>query len=150
MRTLGKIWKKKGGVSNQWHIQNSFGQTSANKKPMKMPPLFVPSIEIFKIYASRYSENAVPICLFLDFFVKHFPNYLELMSAIFHQIFIFSPNDSPSKTMKCFFISSKKLFLFLKYSNFCKFFLSFPHFQIQKDKWKWNDLWCHELACINL
>ena len=27
-----------------------------------------------------------------------------------------------------FFISSKKLFLFLRYSNFCNFFPSFPHF----------------------
>ena len=30
------------------------------------------------------------------------------MSAIFYQIFIFSLNDSPSKTIKKFFISSKK------------------------------------------
>ena len=29
--------------------------------------------------------------------------YLKLVSAIFYQIFIFSPNDSPSKTMKKFF-----------------------------------------------
>ena len=33
--------------------------------------------------------------------------YLKLVSAIFYQIFIFSPNDSP--------ISSKKLFLFSRY-----------------------------------
>ena len=26
--------------------------------------------------------------------------YLKLVSAIFYRIFIFSPNDSPSKTMK--------------------------------------------------
>ena len=26
--------------------------------------------------------------------------YLKLVSAIFYQIFIFSPNDSPSKTVK--------------------------------------------------
>ena len=33
---------------------------------------------------------------------------LKLVSAIFYQIFIFSPNDRPSKTMKnVFFISSK-------------------------------------------
>ena len=31
----------------------------------------------------------------------------------------FSLNDSPSKTMKIFFISSKKLFSFSRYSNFC-------------------------------
>ena len=39
----------------------------------------------------------------------------------FHQIFIFSQNDSPSKTEKMFFISSKKLFSFLRYSFFCNF-----------------------------
>ena len=55
----------------------------------------------------------------------------------------------PSKTMKNVFISSKKLFLFLRYSNFCKFF-PFQIFQIQKDNWKWIILWCHELASINL
>ena len=33
--------------------------------------------------------------------------------------FYFSPNDSPSKTMKDVFISSKKLFSFSRYSNFC-------------------------------
>ena len=55
----------------------------------------------------------------------------------FYQFFIFSPNYGPSKTMKDVFISSKKLFSFLRYSNFC----NFPHtFQIQKDKWKWNDI----------
>ena len=31
----------------------------------------------------------------------------------------FSPSDSPSKTMKNIFISSKKLFFFSRYSNFC-------------------------------
>ena len=32
---------------------------------------------------------------------------------------------------------------------FVIFPLSFHTFQIQKNKWKWNNL-CHELACINL
>ena len=36
----------------------------------------------------------------------------------FYQIFIFLPNDSPSKTMKMFFISSKKLFSFSRNSDF--------------------------------
>ena len=49
-----------------------------------------------------------------------------------------------------FFISSKKLFSFLRYLNFCVFSLPFQTFQIQKFKWKWNNLWCHELTCINL
>ena len=43
------------------------------------------------------------------------------MSAIFHQIFIFH-----QKLWKMFFISSKKLFSFSKYSNFCIFI--FPSF----------------------
>ena len=63
--------------------------------------------------------------------------------------FIFWPNDSPSKTMKNIFISSKKPFPFSRYSSFFNFFRSFHPFQVQKDKWKWNNLWCHELVCIN-
>ena len=59
-------------------------------------------------------------------------HYLKLVSAIFYQIIIFSPNDNSSKTMKMFFISSKKLFSFSRYSNFCSFFPSFPHFPDSK------------------
>ena len=57
--------------------------------------------------------------------------YLKLVSAIFYQVFIFSPNDSPSKTIKNV-ISSKKLFSFLRYSIFFNFFTSFPHFTDSK------------------
>ena len=57
---------------------------------------------------------------------------LKLVSTIFYQIFIFSPNDNHSKTMKMFFISSKKLFSFSRYSHFCIFFPSFPHFRKSK------------------
>ena len=50
-----------------------------------------------------------------------------------------------------YIITLKKLFLFSRYSNFCDFFpLLFRTFQIQKDKWKWNNLLCHELTFINL
>ena len=49
------------------------------------------------------------------------------------------------KLLKMFFISSKNLFWFSRYSNFCNFPLPFHNFQIQKDKWKWYNLWCHEL-----
>ena len=40
--------------------------------------------------------------------------------------FCFSPNDSPQKLWKMFFILSKKLFSFSRYSNFCIFV--FPSF----------------------
>ena len=48
---------------------------------------------------------------------------LKLVSAIY-QIFIFSPNNSPSNIMKTLF---KKLFLFSRYSIFWKYSPSFPH-----------------------
>ena len=44
------------------------------------------------------------------------------------QIFIFSPNDSLEKLWNVFSISSKRLFLFSRYLNFCKLFPSFQHF----------------------
>ena len=48
------------------------------------------------------------------------------MSAIFHQIFIFRQMIALQKLWKMFFISSKKLFSFLRYLNFCIFV--FPSF----------------------
>ena len=65
------------------------------------------------------------------FLFRKFCFTLKPMSTIFYQIFIFLPNDRPSKSMM-FFISLKKLFLFSRYSNFCIFFPSFPHFSDSK------------------
>ena len=64
---------------------------------------------------------------------------LKLVSAIFYQIFIFSLNDSPLKTMKnVFYFLSKALFV-LEIFRFLRFFP--PHTsQIQKGNWKWNNL----------
>ena len=76
-------------------------------------------------------------------------SFLKLVSTIFYQIFIFSSNDRPSKTMKNDFFSSKNLFSFSRYLHFFIFSLLFHIFQIQKGKWKWNNL-CYKLACINL
>ena len=50
----------------------------------------------------------------------------KLVSATFYQIFIFHQMIAIEKLWKMFFISSKKLFLFLRYSNFCIFV--FPSF----------------------
>ena len=44
---------------------------------------------------------------------------LKLVSAIFYQIFIFHQMIALQKLWKRFFISSKKLFLFPRYLNFC-------------------------------
>ena len=55
------------------------------------------------------------------------PLGLKLVSAIFYQIFIFSPNDSALKTMKSFLYHLKSSFVLeiLRYSDFCNFFPSF-------------------------
>ena len=55
-----------------------------------------------------------------------FAFYLKLVSAIFYQIFIFHQMIALQKLWKMFFISSKKLFLFSRYSNFYIFI--FPYF----------------------
>ena len=51
------------------------------------------------------------------FIVQH--TSLKLVSAIFYQIFIFHQMIDLQKLWKKFFISSKRLFSFLRYSNFC-------------------------------
>ena len=66
--------------------------------------------------------------------ISDLPSFLKLVSTIFYRTFIFSPNDSPSKTVKNVFISSKKLFSFSIYSNFCNFSSSFPHFPDSKEQ----------------
>ena len=48
-----------------------------------------------------------------------------------------------------FLFHLKNFFLPQDIQVFVVVFLVYHTFQIQKDKWKWNNL-CHELACINL
>ena len=51
--------------------------------------------------------------------------YLKPVSVIFYQIFIFHQMIALQKLWKMFFISSKKLFLFSRYSIFCIFVFLF-------------------------
>ena len=62
----------------------------------------------------------------LHFYRKPGNYTLKLVSAIFYQIFISHQMIAPQKIWKMFFISSKKLFSFLRYSCFCIFV--FPPF----------------------
>ena len=57
---------------------------------------------------------------------------LKLVSAIFINFLLFHQMIALQKLWKVFLISLKKLFSFLRYSNFCKFVLSFPHFSDAK------------------
>ena len=76
---------------------------------------------------------------------------LRLVSAIFYHFFIFSTNDSPANNSeKCFLFHLKNSFCSWDIQIFLIFTLPFLTFQIQKNKWKWNNLCCHELAWINL
>ena len=64
---------------------------------------------------------------FWAFQVFNLPLFKSLCLLYFLPNFYFSPNNSPSKTkknFKNFFISSKKLFSFLRYLDFCIFVFS--------------------------
>ena len=69
---------------------------------------YPPSLYLLSLYKLKFPYNC---------------NALKLVSAMFYQIFIFSPNGNPSKIMKNVFISSKK-------SSICsqdvQFFVIFP------------------------
>ena len=56
------------------------------------------------------------------FTVKACVRYFFIKFLVFHQLI------APQKLWKVFFISTKKHFSFSRYSNFCNFFSSFPHF----------------------
>ena len=51
-------------------------------------------------------------------------------------VFIFSPNDSPSKTEKYFLFNLKRCFRSRDIQIFVVFSLPFHTFQIEKEKWK--------------
>ena len=90
-----------------------------------------------KLQYKTYKEVYFSSCLvFFSTTVlnKRFRCFLTTLRACvryFLSNFYFSLNDRPSRTMKKF-ISPKKLFSFSRYSNFCNFFPSFPHFHKTK------------------
>ena len=89
---------------------------------LKSNNLNVVDAEIIKFFGS----DRFWICMFCSSNLFPFAtlNYhklyqtLKLVSAIFYQIFIFHQMTALQKLWKMFFISSKKLFLFSRYSNF--------------------------------
>ena len=112
-----------------WKIQESsiWSGTSAGIK--NWVPQSINRLQKFSLlflFVKRFSDYACQSSFPL-FFIKF---------LFFHQIIALQ------KQWETFFIWSKKLFSFSIYSNFYNFF--------QKNKWKWDNLWCHELACINL
>ena len=76
---------------------------------------------------------------------------LKLVSAIFLSIFYFFTKWWPFKNYEDYFLFHLKT-SFLSRDVQVFIFLSLPvnTFQTQTKKWKSINLWCHELACINL
>ena len=64
-------------------------------------------------------------------FLCHINHLLKLVSAIFILLFYYG---------KCFLFHKKSSFRSRDIQNFVIFSLPFHTFQIQKDKWKWNNL----------
>ena len=116
---------------------------------------------IFSNFHTLTPEDIVPrisnfqgSCLFLLFLlygrIKWLTNFLSLCPLFFVKFLFFHQTIALQKLWKMFFISSKTPFVLQIFKLFVIFSLPFHTFQIQNDKWKWNNLWCHELACINL
>ena len=77
----------------------------------------------------------IMVSLFLARHDQYFMMFKACVRYFLSNIYFFT-KWYPFKTEKCFFISSKKLFLFSRYSNFCNFFSSFPHFPDSKEQMK--------------
>ena len=97
------------------------------------------------------------------------PNLLfKLFSVLYHDVwhalaeikacvcdflsnfYIFTKWQSFKNYEKCFLFHQKSSFRPRDIRIFVIFSLPFHSFQIQNDRWKWNYLWRHQLACINL
>ena len=64
------------------------------------------------------------VCYFSSIFLNFL--FIHLLFFFLHQVIAFQ------KLWKMFFIASEMLFLFSRYSSFCKFSSSFPHFPDSK------------------
>ena len=100
------------------------------------------TIELFIIYIYIFKIGYMPLKLqrqiwdILQGVSSLGVYFLKLVSAIFYQNSIFHQMEARQNLWQMFFISSKKLFLFSRYSNFCLFFPYFPHFPDSKGQMK--------------
>ena len=79
------------------------------------------------------------------------PVKAQSLCPLFFIKFLFFTKCYPFKNFeKCILFHLKSYFRSRDIQIFVIFPLPFHTFQIQKNKWTWNNLWCHELACINL
>ena len=130
------------GIIHSLLSPEGFGSQCASQK-LVIKCLFLLGI---KYYIIR--KRAV-MMRFRITFKMHWLLFYSLWPPFFIKFYFFHQMIALQKLWKMF-ISSKKLFLFSSTQIFAIFPLLFHTFQIQKNKWRWNNLWCHELDCINL
>ena len=118
-----------------WNARSKLACSSDKYFPQQFPNME----HIWGLFSARASNS--------PFLSLHGYLHLKLVCTIFIRFLFFDQLIALQKLLK---VGSKKLFSFSRYSVFAIFSLPFHTFQIQKDYWKWNNLWCHELACINL
>ena len=92
---------------------NSFQDYLATHYKLTVSHQLITDAEAFETAVKNQSKLNGPaissISQVLEYYHQH-SIYLKLVSAIFYEIFIFSPNDSPSKTIVFYFIE-KALFV---------------------------------------
>ena len=103
-------WSK---LFHRYSIKEAFWKTSQNSQintGSSHPEVFCEKmfLKILKMSQKKHLES-----LFAGV------SFLKLVSAIFYQNFIFHQMIALHKLWKMFFILSKKLFSFSRYSNFC-------------------------------
>ena len=151
-----KIIKPKKNHCSYWVHQWSVGLHSYSS----ISAVSGSSVSIFLWLTSslNFSQNWIN-CSSFDhlIFVNNAKNFslfwesLKFVSAIFIKFLFFHQMIALQNLRKMFYISFRKFFSFSRYIQIFVFFsLLFHTFQTQEGKWKWNNLWCHELACINL
>ena len=104
------------------------------------------------VFSARYTySNCINCVVEIISIIILLANNLKLVSAIFYQFFFFFYRMiALQKLWKMFLFHLNSSLLSRDIQIFVIFPLPFHTFQIQKNKWKWNNLWYHELACINL
>ena len=68
--------------------------------------------------AEQYTRAGTNVTVLAKIGLTYFPKPLKLIVHYFYQIFIFSPNDSPSKTTKNVFYFIEKALLILEIFKF--------------------------------
>ena len=108
--TVSKNWKTSA-------VEKGEGSKSRNKQ--KKITIFCSINSKFLIFLCCLLQWLSNICRIQFNMPWKFGFPLKLLSAIIYQIFIFYEMIALEKLWKMLFMSSKKLFLFSKYSNFC-------------------------------